>query len=122
MKLRKATVDDIDAMIELRKQQLVDEGGSPLRNIDRELRDYFFSELESNTFISWLALENDTIIATSGLCFYRLPPSYANPSGMVAYITNMFTVKEHRRKGIASILLEKVLKEAQALGFPCIIE
>ena len=62
-------------------------------------------------------LEDNAIIATSGLCFCQLPPNCFNTSGNTAYVTNMFTLKEYRRRGIASALVEKILFEARSLGF-----
>lgn len=120
MDFRKAVKEDVAVLIELRKQQLFDEGQLPLQSIDSELKEYFERSLADGTFIAWLALENNTVIATSGLCFYNLPPHYANPSGMVAYVTNMFTVETHRRKGIAAILLDKILCEARIRRFSVI--
>ncbi|WRS26527.1 GNAT family N-acetyltransferase [Oscillospiraceae bacterium MB08-C2-2] len=115
MDFRKATLEDVPALAELRKQQLIDEGLLPLQNIDAQLKHYFSRCLMDASFIGWLAIDG-AIIATSGLCFYQLPPSYANPSGKIAYITNVFTVKTHRRQGIASILLDKILQEVRIQG------
>lgn len=112
---RKATIDDVEILAQLRKQQLNDEGMPALCNIDDKLCDYFESKISDNTFISWLAIDGGDIIATSGVCFHQVPPSYTNPFGVVAYITNMYTKKEHRRKGIATILLGRMLEEIKAL-------
>lgn len=117
MEFRKATLKDVETLVELRKQQLIDEGFPVLQNIDVELKNYFNRALADNSFISWLALKDSVIVATSGLCFYQLPPNYFNLSGNNAYVTNMFTLKEYRRQGIASALLEKILFEARSLGF-----
>lgn len=117
MEFRKATIDDVETLVKLRKKQLLDEGSCTPKDLDQELVDYFSYGLLSNTFISWLAVENNIVIATSGVCFYRIPPSYSNPTGKVAYITNMFTLPSHRRKGIASALLEKIVCEARLAGY-----
>lgn len=117
MEFRKATLEDVSTLVELRKQQLIDEGSPVMQNIDLELKEYFERCLADNSFIAWLALENNIIVATSGLCFYQLPPNFSNPSGKNAYVTNMFTLKEYRKRGIASVLLEKILSEARSLGF-----
>ena len=117
MIFRKANLNDVNELINLRKQQLLDEGNNGENNIDSDLRNYFLESIKNNTFISWVAIEDNEIIATSGLCFYQLPPTYSNPSGKVAYITNMFTKKEYRRKGIASKLFEKIMSEANLLKY-----
>ena len=117
MEFRRANIDDINELINLRKQQLLDEGDNAEQDIDKELEEYFSQYIANNTFISWVATENNKIIATSGVCFYQLPPNYSNPSGKIAYITNMYTKKEFRRKGIASKLLEKIIDEVRSLNY-----
>lgn len=114
MVYRKADLTDVKDLAVLRKAQLRDEGALPSRDIDAELVEYFRRALTDGSFISWIALEGENIIATSGVCFYGLPPTFANPSGTVAYVTNMYTVPEYRRRGIATRLFEKVLQEARA--------
>ena len=116
---RKATLDDIPALIRLRKKQLTDEGmpPEPIFEIDRQLTDYFMSALTDGTFVSWVIEVDGEVIATSGVCFYTLPPNFANPTGGVAYITNMYTKDEYREKGIATELLKMVLDEAKSRGY-----
>ena len=73
MTFRKANIDDVPYLFRYRKQQLIDEGASPDSNIDKELSDYFTSSITDESLISWLAVNCNEIIATSGICFYRLP-------------------------------------------------
>jgi ribosomal protein S18 acetylase RimI-like enzyme len=120
MEFRRANIDDLKELINLRKQQLLDEGSKVEQDIDKKLEEYFSQNIANNTFISWVATENNEIIATSGVCFYQLPPNYSNPSGKVAYITNMYTKREFRRKGIASKLLEKIIDEIRSLNYKII--
>jgi GNAT superfamily N-acetyltransferase len=114
---RKANVDDIPALVRLRKRQLIDEGSSPTADIDRQLADYFMSALSDGAFVAWVMEADGEIIATSGVCFYALPPNFSNPSGGVAYITNMYTKDEYRKKGIATELLGLVMDEAKSRGY-----
>ena len=67
--------------------------------------------------IAWLAFDDDIAIATSGLCFYSLPPTAHNFSGKVAYIMNMYTLPEYRKQGIAKQLFMKMLQEAKIMGY-----
>jgi len=124
MEKRKATTDDIPVLVELRKKQLIDEG-LPLianidMNIDKQLTDYFISAISDETFISWIMEDNGEIIATSGVCFYTLPPNFSNPTGRTAYITNMYTRDDYRRRGVASDLLTSVIDEAKTRGYTVI--
>ncbi|MDR0326180.1 MAG: GNAT family N-acetyltransferase [Oscillospiraceae bacterium] len=117
MDFRKANEGDIPLLARFRKQQLLDEKLPPVADIDRELLDYFTFSLADGSLISWLAIDGGEIIATSGICFYQLPPTYTNPTGRVAYVTNMYTLPSHRKQGIASRLLGLLLDEARTRGY-----
>lgn len=112
MNYRKAGKEDITQLSKLRKKQLIDEGSLASNDISSELEYYFDSALEGGTLICWGAEEKGEIVATGGLCFFQLPPTFTNPAGHISYITNMYTKPEYRRKGIASKLLELVMDEA----------
>lgn len=117
MKKRMADLKDISALVELRKEQLTEEGGLPVSDIDKPLADYFNAAITDGSFISWVMVNNGEIIATSGICFYPLPPTFFNPSGKTAYITNMYTKIDYRRSGIATELLHMVMDEAKKRGY-----
>ncbi len=119
MNYRKANINDIQYLVLYRKQQLIDEGLPPNANmnIDKELSDYFYSSISDGSLISWLAVDGDEIVATSGICFYQLPPTYSNPTGRVSYVTNMYTLPKYRKQGIASHLLRLIVDEAIKLEY-----
>ncbi|WP_242476014.1 hypothetical protein [Bacillus cereus group sp. N12] len=50
MKYRKANIDDINKLVELRKKQLFDEGIEPSINIDTELPVFFKNKFSDGTF------------------------------------------------------------------------
>ena len=120
MDFRKANANDIRHLIHFRKQMLIDEGFAPVANIDEELSDYFTSGISDGSYISWLAIDNEEIVATGGVCFYRLPPMYLDPAGRVAYVVNMYTLPKYRKQGIASHLLETIIGEVKNLGYKTI--
>ena len=114
---RKATLDDIDDLIEFRIEFLTPletEHESTPDELKNALWGYFDEYLTDNTFIAWLAEDNGKIIATSGLSFYTVPPYFNNLTGKVAYIMNMYTKPEYRRKGIGTELFRRLLEEAKA--------
>ena len=113
---KKATLNDISEFIELRKNQLLEEGAVPTDDISIPLRKYFERTIADGSFVSWLAICNGKIIATSGISFSQRPPYYSNISGYVGTLSCMYTLKEYRRKGIAKKLLGLVVNEAKKYG------
>jgi GNAT superfamily N-acetyltransferase len=47
---------------------------------------------------------------------YEVPPSILNVSGRAAYISNMYTIKGYRHRGICHVLFQKLIDEAKARG------
>jgi GNAT superfamily N-acetyltransferase len=121
IEFRKATIDDINELVGLRVEFLNEIRSDKIEASEQELKDllynYFTDTIPKNEFIAWLALDRGKIIATSGLCFYTMPPSNKNLSGKIAYIMNMYTTHSYRKQGIASNLFNKTVEEAEALGY-----
>jgi GNAT superfamily N-acetyltransferase len=121
LEYRKATKEDICELVRLRidfireVQNLTK--GDDVSDLKQSLIEYFSDAIITNSFVAWLALENNRIVATSGLCFYTLPPSYKNLSGKTAYIMNMYTEPDYRKRGIAMQLFDKICDEAKTLGY-----
>ncbi|MEC1069667.1 GNAT family N-acetyltransferase [Priestia megaterium] len=116
MKFRKATVNEIDQLIYLRKKQLVDEGIEPNQEIDTELKEFFTNKMSDGSLVEWVVEDNNEIIATGAIVFFEFPPTYTNKSGKKAYVTNMYTKESYRGQGIATKLLTKLVAEAKTAG------
>lgn len=118
---RNADLNDISELVRLRIVFLQEMGNKAISIEDENLRkvlyEYFEERVLKNEFVAYLALENNEIIATSGLCFYTLPPSYKNLTGKVAYIMNMYTSPSYRKRGIAKVLFQKIVEEAKIRGY-----
>lgn len=118
---RKATVCDVDELARIRSLFLMeakDVNSEAERNtIENMNKLYFKTSIIEESFISWIALKDGKIIATSGLSFYKVPPSYKCPEGRVAYIMNMFTFPDYRNRGIGTKLFELIVSEAKSRGY-----
>lgn len=118
---RKANMNDIQELIRLRIDFIQEmqkiEQDSDVKRLRESLQEYFNDKMSYDSFIAWLAEENNTIVGTSGVCFYTLPPSFKNISGNVAYIMNMYTEPSFRNRGIASALFAKAVEEAKCRGY-----
>ena len=55
-----------------------------------------------------------------GVSFFQVMPTYHNPSGRKAYIMNMYTKPEYRRRGIAFITLDLLVHDAREKGITAI--
>ena len=113
MVFRKAEEKDIPDLCRIRKLQLIDEGMQPDTEIDRELDRYFRDRFADRSMVEWIAEEEGRIIATGAVLFMRFPPSYINPSGMKAYIANVYTAPDYRGQGIAQDMLARLIGEAR---------
>ena len=117
MIFRRAEIEDVVRLIELRKLQLQDEGQTPDVDIDQKLDIFFKQKMQSGELVEWVA-EDDTgrIIATAAVLFIEFPPGFTNPTGKKGYITNMYTADEYRGQGIAGLLLMKIERESKERG------
>ncbi|EZH67056.1 GCN5 family acetyltransferase [Bacillaceae bacterium JMAK1] len=116
MNVRRATLNDVNGLIEIRKKQLIDEGIRPDQEIDEQLRQFFVKKLTSDELVQWIAESGGVVIATSAIVFYQFPPTHTNVSGVKGYITNMYTKPTHRGKGIGTNMLDFAVSEAKERG------
>lgn len=118
MLIRKATIEDIDELIKLRIEFMseMNKKAEVPQNLENELKIYFKEHISNNTFVAWLAIVDDKIVATSGVCFYTVPPTFKNVAGKNAYIMNVYTREGYRKRGVAAKLFEKTIEEARSNG------
>ncbi|HBV04463.1 MULTISPECIES: GNAT family N-acetyltransferase [Mammaliicoccus] len=114
MHIRKATIDDLNIIVKLRKQQLIDEGSNPIIDIDHDLETFFTNVITDESLYQLLAVENEEVIATGAIIYYPFPPSYINQSGERAYVTNIYTHPNFRGHGIAQQIISLLIKDAEA--------
>ncbi|MBQ6094327.1 MAG: GNAT family N-acetyltransferase [Lachnospiraceae bacterium] len=119
---RKLTEADLDTFIGIRITQLTEEytveGREVPKNVDLVAahQDFYHRHMADGTFVSWLALDGDKIIGTSGMSFVEKPPYFTCPTGRIGLLSSMFTNPDYRRMGIAKDLLDHVVDEAKDYG------
>ena len=116
IKYKKLTIDELDTFIQMRINQLREEGATEDIDLVPALRDYYERHMSDGTFVSWLALDGKKIIGTSGMSFVEKPPYFGCPNGRIGLLSSMFTDPDYRRKGIAKELLSRVVEEARNYG------
>ena len=107
---------ELDIFIQMRIRQLREEGATENIDLVPALLDYYRRHMADGTFVSWLAMDGDRIVGTSGMSFVEKPPYFGCPNGKMGLLSSMFTDPDYRRKGIAKELLSRVVDEARAYG------
>lgn len=113
---KRLTENELDTFIELRIQQLREEGAKEEIDLKPALFDYYNRHMADGTFVSWLAMDGETMVGTSGMSFVEKPPYFSCPSGKIGLLSSMYTLEAYRRKGIAKELLARVVDEAKRYG------
>ena len=113
---RKLSEKELDVFIEMRINQLREEGAKEDIDLKPALLDYYKRHMKDGTFVSWLALDGNNIIGTSGMSFVEKPPYFGCPSGKIGLLSSVFTNPNYRRNGIAKELLSRIVNEAKQYG------
>ena len=116
IKYQRLTEKDLDIFIEKRIHKLREEGAKEEIDLVPALKDYYQRHMAEGTFVSWIALDGNTMIGTSGMSFVEKPPYFGCPSGKIGLLSSMYTDPDYRRKGIAKELLSRVIKDAKEYG------
>ncbi len=120
----RATAEDIEPLTEMRLEvlraanRLSDD--TDLSEVKRQSRRYYEAALRDGTHTAYLVFDGSRIIGAGGISFFRVLPTYHNPSGEKAYIMNLYTSPAYRRRGIAYRVLDLLVGEAKSRGIAAI--
>ncbi len=121
---RRATIEDIDLLTETRIEvlkaanKLSDD--TDMSEVREQSYHYYKKSLQEDTHIAYLIFDGSHFVGAGGVSFYQVMPTYHNPSGNKAYIMNMYTRPEYRRKGIAYKMLDMLVTHAKERGITSI--
>jgi GNAT superfamily N-acetyltransferase len=119
---KKLTENDLSKVVKLRINQLTEEYAEAGKtvpedvNLEDSLLDFYKRNMAAGTYVSWLAWDGDKIVGTSGMSFAEKPPYFTCPTGRLGILSSMYTDSNYRRMGIATNLLDRVVKEAKDYG------
>ena len=120
MTIRKATSADIELLIRLRLDFIEQDSGEIAellkQKLAMQLRRYFAKSFADGNFVAILAEESGSIVSTAYLAVSEKPPWTRCPNGKTGTIMNVLTHAAHRRKGIATKVLSRLIDEAKALN------
>ena len=66
---KRLTQKELDFFIQMRIHQLREEGAKEEIDLAPALKDYYERHMADGTFVSWIAVDGESIIATSGMSF-----------------------------------------------------
>ena len=114
---RRAGIHDRELLTRLRLEVLRAANGLEedvdLSRTELESRCYYETCFLEDSHAAWLVFDGEEVVGTGAVSFYQVMPTYHNPSGKKAYIMNMYTHPDYRRRGIAYRVLELLTAEAE---------
>ena len=117
---RRATLEDLERLVAVRIEVLRAANGlgedADMGRVEAESRRYYREALSSGAHTALLALDGDEVVGAGGVSYYRVMPTWHNPTGEKAYVMNMYTRPDYRRRGIATQLLDRLVRDARARG------
>ena len=119
-----ASIEDLDILVKTRIEVLraankLDDSVD-MSEVEAESRTYYEKALADGSHTAILVFDGDKFAGAGGVSYYTVMPTYHNPSGRKAYIMNMYTKPEYRRKGIALKTLDLLVSDAKNKGITTI--
>ena len=114
----RASAADIDTLMRWRMTVLAEVfAGEPA---DKALadanREYYLRALSDGSHVAVLAYIDGVTAGCGGLCFQGEMPSPDNPSGIDAYLMNIYVSPEYRRRGVARAIVTHLAGTARERG------
>lgn len=117
---KKATLEDLEVLTETRIEVLRAANrlseDIDMSEVKKQSYEYYQVALQNDTHVAYLVFDGDGFVGAGGVSFFRVMPTYHNPTGEKAYIMNMYTRPQYRRQGIAYKILDLLIAEAKSRG------
>lgn len=118
--IRLVTVEDIPTLVRLRIEFFEVLKGPQSHEAKEDLavhlREYYQSAITKGDCINCLAYCGDEVAGVGSMVLRVQAGHFTNPSGRSGYIMNMYTLPEFRRRGIASRILDELVRVGKDLG------
>lgn len=115
---RRATVEDIDVLTDMRMRFIEEFSGklNPKRRdeLEGEIKKYLKTAIPEDEFIAYIAEDDGEAVGIGGMVVWQTPPGIT--SGKIGYILSMFTVPEMRGEGLGTEMLERLIDDGKKAG------
>ena len=120
--IRQATVTDAPIIVHHRRAMFTDMGLADSKDLDAmevTFAPYVMQALGNGSYRGWLAeTDGGRVVAGGGLIVHEWPARPGNPSDPHrAYILNVYTEPDHRKRGLARRIVMTILAWCRAEGF-----
>ena len=124
-RVREATVRDLDVLVRHRRkmfEEISDASPAELDAVDRAYRRWARARLRSGRYVAFLVeARGGSIPASGALWLMPLPPRPWTTGDRAPYLMSMYTEREDRGKGYATLVVRAAVRWAKARGFRVVI-
>ena len=113
MKLRVATLNDIDVIQALRIEMLKEVAEKLPDNLPNTIREYLNTHMKDGSCLCVLMENEGSIIGKAMLCIYTVMPDEINVTGKCATLFSVYTIPKYRGHGYMKQLLCYLLEKAK---------
>lgn len=120
--IRKASADDLDAVVRHRGAMFTEMGVSFDRGqLERSCRPWLHDALTRQLYHGWLVCDKDeAVIGGAGLTVLPWPPAPPEFADRIAFVYNVYVEPAHRRRGLARRLMETIHRWSHDQGIRAI--
>jgi GNAT superfamily N-acetyltransferase len=118
VKIRAATLDDLDVLVHQRVAMFTDMGvPMDVEVMATEYRRWLAARMPAGTYRAWV-VESDAgdVIAGGGISILPWPPGPGYPGGRIAFVYNLYAEPAHRRRGLGTLVMETIHAWCRATG------
>jgi GNAT superfamily N-acetyltransferase len=120
MRTRQATVADLDVIVRHRRAMFTDMGVGDEAARDAmtaAARPFIEGALEDGSYLGWLVEDEGRVVAGGGVTIVPYQPTPSDPEPRRAWVLNMYTEPEYRRRGLAKELMLLMIAWCRSHGF-----
>lgn len=119
--IREASSEDLKHLVHHRRAMFQEMGfrdAAVLSQVEDSSREYFSEALRTGTYKAWVAEDaNGSVVGGGGIVIAGWPGYPGENLAKRAWILNMYTEPEARRRGVAQKLLKIIIEWCRAAGF-----
>jgi GNAT superfamily N-acetyltransferase len=121
VKIRRATLKDLDILVEHRHEMFEDNGHrKPSQHVraDAAYRKWMIEKTRKKCFVGFLAVRDDRVVGSGCVWLREMQPSPGSDRRLkLPYLMSMYTSPKYRGKGIATSIVKEAMAWSKRKGF-----